>query len=285
MVGQLADLAVVLALAQVVHQPRGCHDGLGLENRCRAGDPGQRVQGLRDGMNLWLVLAVRPEPLPQERDGVQPQHLDAGVGEEEDDVGVLREHVGIGPVEVPLPLVERRPDPALQVVVPGEVAGREVGEHLRQSCLVRVRHRAVGKDVEVRPLRHVTGPRVDGPTVLARDVVEHQVEYEADPLSAKGSAERAQVLHRAEVRADGAVVSDRIATVVVPVPRQQQRHEVQVGDAELLEVRAPGRAPPRGRRRTGRHRPRSRASGVTGTSPAAEYGAGPAASRSASRSA
>lgn len=41
-IGNVADLAGMVALAQVVHQIRRTDDGLGLESQCRAGDPGQR---------------------------------------------------------------------------------------------------------------------------------------------------------------------------------------------------------------------------------------------------
>ena len=239
-VGQLADLAVVLALAQVVHQPRRRDDRLRLENRCRAGDPGQRVQCLRDRVHLGLVLAVGAEPLPEERDRVEPQHLDAGVGEEQDDVGVLLEHIGVGPVEVPLPFVERRPDPALQVVVPGEVARGEVGKHLGQRRLVRVGHRAVWEDLEVGPLRR---HRRRGPPTAQRcsraTWLSTRSSTRLIPWPRSEALSDAQVVHRAEVGPYGAVVGDRVAAVVVAVPRQQQRHQVQVGDAELLEVGDP----------------------------------------------
>ena len=149
-VGEVADLAVVLTLPEVVHQVVRPDDRLGLERDCGAGDPGHRAQRLGDGVDLGLVLAVGAQPLPHERDRVQPQHLHAGVGQEEHDLGVLEQHLGVGPVDVPLEGVERRPHPAVQVVVPGEAAGGEVREDLGQGPLVGVGQLAVGEDVEVR---------------------------------------------------------------------------------------------------------------------------------------
>ena len=46
----------------------------------------------------------------------------------------------------------------------------------------------------------------------------------------------AQVVDGAEVVADGPVVHHRVAAVVRPRPRLEQRHQVQVGDAELGQV-------------------------------------------------
>jgi hypothetical protein len=60
---------------------------------------------------------------------------------------------------------------------------------------------------------------------------------------AQVARERAQVVHRAERRLDRAVVGDRVAAVVGLRPRVQQRHQVQVGDAELAQVRQRSRTP------------------------------------------
>ena len=103
-----------------------------LNTHRRAGDPGDGAQRLGQRVHLGLVLAVGAQPLPGERDRVQPEHLDAVVGQVEDHVGVLAQHVGVRPVDVPLVVVERRPDPAVELVVPGEAARREVREHLGQ---------------------------------------------------------------------------------------------------------------------------------------------------------
>ena len=135
-VGEVADPAGVPAGAEVLHQVARPDDRLGLERHRGRRDPGQRVQRLGDRVHLGLVLAAGAHPLPEERDRVEPEHLDPEVGQPQDDLGELGQHRRVGPVEVPLPLVERRPDPALEVVVPGEVAGREVGEHLGQRPLV-----------------------------------------------------------------------------------------------------------------------------------------------------
>jgi hypothetical protein len=75
--------------------------------------------------------------------------------------------------------------------------------------------------------------------VLARRVVEHDVDAQRHPVRAQLARELAQVVHRAQRRLDGAVVRDRVAAVVGLGPRVQERHQVQVGDAELEQVREP----------------------------------------------
>jgi hypothetical protein len=119
-------------LAQVGEQLFGGDDRLGLERHRRAGDPRDRAQHLGDRVHLGLSLAVGAHPFPHERQRVQPEHLDALVGQEGDDLGELEQHSGIGPVDVPLPGVERGPDPRLassssQVKLPGAKSGNTSG--------------------------------------------------------------------------------------------------------------------------------------------------------------
>ncbi len=235
-VGEVADLAAVGAGAEVGQQLGRGHDRLGLERDRGARDPGHGPQHLGEGVHLGLALAVGAEALPQEGDGIQAQHVDAAVGQVEDDRRVLAQHRGVAPVDVPLELVERRPHPALQVLVPGEVAGGEVGEDLGQGRLVRVGHVAVGEDVEVLAVRRVTGARLDGPLVLTGDVVEHEVEHQAHPGVVQPGREVLEVVHRAQVGAHRPVVGHGIPAVAVALARAQQRHEVQVAHPELVEV-------------------------------------------------
>jgi hypothetical protein len=153
----------------------------------------------------------------------------------EKDIDDLDEHAGIGPVEVPLERVERRPDPA-PVGERAEVAGREVREDLGQRSPVPVRELPVREDPEElgRVGVAIAGP--DRPNVLGRAVVEDEVDAQADPLPAKLAGEVPQVGHGAEARLHLPIVGHGVAAVVVAGPRPQERHEVEVPHAELLEV-------------------------------------------------
>ncbi len=238
-VGEVADPAGVAAESEVLHQVPGADDRLRLERERGGRDPGHRPQHLGERVDLGLVLAVGAEPFPHEGDRVEPQHLHADVRQRQDDVGELHHHRGVAPVEVPLPLVEGRPHPALELLVPGEVPGREVREDLRQRRLEGVGQRPVRVDVEVLAVRRVPRPRPVRPVVLTRDVVEDQVHHEADPALAQRAGEVTQVVHRAEVGAHRAVVLHGVPAVVVAVAGLEQRHQVQVGHAEVVEVVEP----------------------------------------------
>lgn len=60
-----------------------------------------------------------------------------------------------------------------------------------QRALVRVRHGAVGKGVEVVLVVPAPGPGLDGPLVVARNVIDYQVQYQADPRRAQLSGKSA----------------------------------------------------------------------------------------------
>ena len=235
-IGQIADPAGVLAETQVLHEVARPDNRLGLEGERGRRDPGNSPQHLGDRMHLRLVLAVGAQPFPHEGDRVQADHLDTVVGQEQDDLRELHQHLGVGPVEVPLPPVERGPDPTPGFVVPGEAARSEIREHLGHGRLVGVGKRTVRMDVEVVAVRRLPRPGPDCPLVLAGHVVEDQVDNQADPSSTQPPGEFLQILGGTEVWADRAVVADGVPAVVVAVARLQQRHQVQVADAEVLQV-------------------------------------------------
>ena len=121
-------------------------------------------------VHLRLVDARRAEPLPGERDGIEPEDVDAAIGKPQDRVEHGREDVRIRVVEVPLVRPERCPYPAagsaVRLVEPGERAGRPVGKDRRDGALVGVRHGAVREGgVEVR-VRRVAGEPAASPLVF-----------------------------------------------------------------------------------------------------------------------
>ncbi len=111
-----------------------------------------------------------------------------------------------------------------------------VGENLAQRAVVGVGHGAVGEDEVVVGEFLVAGLRRLRPAVLVRRVVEDEVQHEADAVLAQFRRQRAQIVHRAEPWVDLAVVADGIAAVVVALRRLEERHQVQIGQPQLLEI-------------------------------------------------
>ena len=68
-------------------------------------------------------------------DGVEAEHLDPAIGQHTHQVEEFAENVSVSPVEIPLEFVEGRPYPPLAVVVPGEIAMREVRKNVRKVLL------------------------------------------------------------------------------------------------------------------------------------------------------
>ena len=236
MVREVGDLAGVLPVPRYAGRSAGPTIASALNSTAGAAIRATVRSAWVSVVDLGLVLAGRAHPLPEEGDRVEPEDLDAEVRVAEQDLGELGEHGGVRPVEVPLVVVERRPDPARDLVVPGEAAGREVGEDLGQRLLVQVRQVPVRVHEVVVALLGVACPGRLGPGVLAGRVVEHQVDAQADAGVPECRRELAQVVDVAEVVADGGVVGDGVPAVVRRRPRCQQRHQVQVGDPEAGQV-------------------------------------------------
>ncbi len=235
-VGQLALLVGGLAAAQIGNELGRRDDGLGLQQQTRRGDATQGAPRLQDGMRFGLVLAVGAQPLPHERHRVEPQHFHPLIGQKEDDVEHLGQHGRVAIVQIPLVLVERRPHPAVEVAIPGEVAWREVGEDLRQRALKGVRLRPVGVHQVVGLISRVAGGRAPRPLMLLGRVVADKVDAQANALGSQPGGHLGQIGHRAQRRVDGAIVGHGVAAVVRAVARGQQGHQVQVGDAQFGQV-------------------------------------------------
>ena len=74
------------------------------------------------------------------------------------------------------------------------------------------------------------------PAMFVRGVVEDEVEHQADAVLAQIRRQGAQVVHGAQFWVDLAVVADGIAAVIVAVGRLEERHEMEIGQTQLLEI-------------------------------------------------
>ena len=141
---------------------------------------------------------------------------------------------GVFPVQVGLLGAEH-----VQVVLAGGLV--PLPDRALERCLPVVRRRTVrlrfGPQVVVVIGVVAAAARLAEPLVLVRAVVDHQVHHEPDAARVHGGEHLLEVGHAAELRHDGAVVTDVVAVVVVGrgVDRRQPDHL----DAELLQVVQP----------------------------------------------
>ena len=112
-----------------------------------------------------------------------------------------------------------------------------VREDLARVPLVCVRHLSIGEhQVEVL-VPGLARNAFGGPLVLVAGVVEDEVDHERDPRLAQLGRQVPQIVHRSEARIDLPVAADCVAAIVLTLRREEERHQVQVGEAQLLEVR------------------------------------------------
>ncbi len=227
---------VALLFGDVFLDLIGSHDGLRLEDQRRGGDPRERIERLDQQMGFLQVLAGSALFLPQERHRIHPHHLDAGVRQEQHLAGHRVEDIGIRVVQVPLEIVEGRPDPFPQRRPVGEGAGMRVREDGPQGFLVLVRFLAVGIHPVIFQKLVVALRRLLRPLVLVRGVVEDEIQHQAHPLLPELRRKLAQALHRADLRIELPVAADRVAAVIVSGRALEKRHQVQVGHSQLIEI-------------------------------------------------
>ena len=72
--------------------------------------------------------------------------------------------------------------------------------------------------------------------MFIRSVIENQIHNEADARLTQFARKRSQLLHRAKRRMNFAITADRVAAIVFTFRRFEERHEMQIGKPEFLEV-------------------------------------------------
>lgn len=99
------------------------------------------------------------------------------------------ENVSVSPVEIPLEFVEGRPYPPLAVVVPGEIAMREVRKNVRKVLLPGVNLVLSRQNMEIVAVLLLTSPSSSSPFMLGRYVVNDEVHDEGYAVGTQGSRE------------------------------------------------------------------------------------------------
>ena len=144
-------------------------------------------------MNLGLRLATRALALPHESHCIQTQDINALIRQEQHHLYDFQKHPRVGPVQVPLVIVERRPDPAVVILKIREIARRIVWEDFDQRALVGVDFILVGEEIkEVLEVR-ITGKGLLGPFMLSCGMVQNKVDTKRDAIGPQILGQRGKV--------------------------------------------------------------------------------------------
>lgn len=197
---------------------------------------GREVVQPRAALAAHHVAQRFPQVLDQRRRHVDPEPVDAPAAPEPQDVGELRAHPRIAPVQVGLLGREQ-----VQVPLPVRHPGPGGPAEARLPVARRAARRPPGAEDVALPLRGARPgrQRTPEPLVLVRGVVRDHVEQDAEPAGVRGGEHPVEVGQGAQRRVDGAVVGDVVARV-------EPRRPVAGGQpervhAEVDEVVQPGR--------------------------------------------
>jgi hypothetical protein len=75
--------------------------------------------------------------------------------------------------------------------------------------------------------------------MLVGRVIQHQVHAQRHATLAQRRGQCVEVIEGAQLRSDRSIVHDGVAAIVLTGPWPQQRHDVQIGDPQLLQIIEP----------------------------------------------
>ena len=112
-----------------------------------------------------------------------------------------------------------------------------IGENFPHRAVVLIWHPAVWENV-IEIIKHrIAGHARFRPLMLVRGMVENKIHHHRHARFAQGLRHRAQIVNRAERRIDLTIATDRIAAIAFAIRTFEQRHQMQIGQAELFEIR------------------------------------------------
>ena len=190
------------------------------------------AQVLDHRMRLGKVFVRRALALAEIGDGVEPEAVDAGIEPALHHLDHGADDARIVEVEIRLVREEAMPVVGLRFRIPGPVRFLGVGE---DDAGLRVALVGVAPDIPVARARAGrAAARAPEPGMLVRGVIDDEFGDDAQPAPLRFGDEAAEVLHRAEVGIDRAVVGDVVT--VVAAGRRIERQQPDGGDAELLQI-------------------------------------------------
>ena len=222
--------------AKIRNDLAGFHDDFAQEQCAGADDLGSHVHQADKCVNLRQVAARCADLFPDIRRRIQTDDVYAVVAEVEHIRGHIVEYDGIRIVQIPLIGPECGHDDLACLLAPGEVAGRGLREYLGNGLLELVRNGPVIIEEETVLIFLLACFRALRPLVVLTGVVHDEVKAYAHAACMAVVSERCEVIHGTQLRLDFAEIGNRVAAVASILGALQQRHQVQVVDAALLDV-------------------------------------------------
>ena len=227
---------MAFVLADVLDNLVRMDDGFGFEEHGWRCDTLHRVKRTNQGVCLRQVFAACAHLFPNKGNGIHAQNINAQVGKKHHFACHGTEYPWIAVIQVPLEGVECCPYPA-SVFQLGEAARMLVGEDFTQGAVVLVGHPTVRENVVEIVVERIADGAAFCPFVFVGSVVEDEIDNGGNTCFVQGGNDIAQVVYCAQCRIDIAVAADRISAVAFAFRAFKQGHQVQIGQAQLLEIR------------------------------------------------
>ena len=222
--------------AEIGRHLRRFHHHLPQQQGAGADDLHRHAHDAHQGVDLGQIAAAGAQLLPYVRYGVEPDDVHPLIAQVEHVVHHVRQHGGVGIVQIPLVGIEGGHDDLSGFLAPGEAPRRGGGKDLGHGFVEFVGDvPAVVEEIAGLAFR-VARPGAHGPGVILAGVVHHEVQAEDDPPGMAVLRQGGQIGHGAQLRLDLAEVRHGVAAVAAALGALQQRHQVQVVHAAVLYV-------------------------------------------------
>ena len=222
--------------AEVRDDLGGLHNHFAQKKHAGADDLADDAHHADQSMHLRQVPAVGSQLLPDIRNGVQTDHVDAAVGKEQH-VGrhVVEDHA-VGVVQIPLIRIEGGHDDLTAVLKPGKVARRRGREDFGHGLFIHGRNVPAVVEIIAGTGGRVSFPGQLCPGVLLAGMIHDKVESDADAGLVAVGGKLFKILHGAELRLDLPEIGNRISAVVLALGTVEERHQMEIIHAAAFDV-------------------------------------------------
>ena len=188
-------------------------------------------------MYLREVTAVGAKGLPDIWNRIEPDDVNSAIGKIHQIVCHVVEDHRVGIVQIPLERVERCHNDLIAVLKICVVPRRCLRKYLRKCLRIRIRNiPIVVKEISLLST-YVSGSCSLSPLMLFACVVHNKIQthHHAAPVACSGQF--FQIVHRSQIRTHLAEIRYRIASVALSFRRIEKRHQMQVVDPALFQIR------------------------------------------------
>ncbi len=222
--------------SEIRHDFGRLHNNFAQKKRARADNFCRHTHDPDKCVDLRQIPAVRAEPLPDVRNRIETDDINAVIAEEKHIGRHVIEDCGITVIKIPLIGIKSRHHDLSRLLTPGKITGCRLREDLRNSLFKFVRDVPVIKEEVSRLAFRIPSLGFPRPLMILTCMVHDKIKAYAHSAAVAFLRKIRKVLHRTELRLDTAEIRYRIASVAASPWTLKKRHQMKIIDPALFQV-------------------------------------------------